>query len=131
MIILDTCILIFDALSPEKLSPIAKKTIIAAEKKSHLFCSSISLWEIAMLIQKKRLNPGIDTKIFLNLILQARKIQTLTITPEIAALSTSHSGFNHFDPADRLIAATTISHDARLITCDTQLHQISELSIIW
>ena len=125
MVILDTCVLIFDALTPEKLSKVAKKAI----EKNSLFCCDISLWEIAMLIHKKRLNVT-DPNFFLKSLLQARKLQVLSITPEIALLSTNHD-FNHFDPADRLIAATAIQHRAPLITCDQKLSSISKLSIIW
>ena len=86
MIILDTCTLIFDALTPEKLSTTAKKFITQAEKRDQLYCSDISLWEISMLIQKKRLSIEIDCLAFLQLILEARKIQVLEITPEIATI---------------------------------------------
>jgi len=98
MIILDTCALIFDALTPDKLSLAAEKAIISAEKKNCLFCCDISLWEVAMLIQKKRLVPGTDAQTFLQLTLQARQIQILNISLEIAVLSTTHPSFNHFDP---------------------------------
>src|SRR6185437_3777191 len=131
MIILDTCILIFDALTPEKLTSVAKKAITSAEKKEQLFCCDISLWEIAMLVERKRFNPGVDIQTFLKLLLQARSFQVLPITLEVAVLSTTHSICNHFDPADRLIAATALHHSAQLITCDKQLRSIPELSIIW
>lgn len=131
MIILDTCVLIFDALTKEKLSVPAKKTIISAEEKRQLFCCDISLWEIAMLIQKKRLQVEEETSSFLNLILKARQISVLAITPEIAALSVSHPEFQHYDPADRLIAAAAMHHDAKLVTCDQMLKSISALNIIW
>jgi PIN domain nuclease of toxin-antitoxin system len=130
VITLDTCILIFDALFPEKLSPTAKKAINKGEKKNQLFCSDICLWEIAMLIQKKRLEPGTDAQNFMRLMLEARQIQVLSITLEIAALSASMMT-DHLDPADRIIAATSIHHNAELITCDKKLHRISALSIIW
>lgn len=130
MIILDTCALVFDALSPEKLSLIAKKAINKAEKMNQLSCSDISLWEIAMLIQKKRLDPGTDAQTFMRLMLEARKIQVLSITLEIAALSAAMS-INHFDPADRIITATTIQNNAGLVTCDKKLLGVSDLSIIW
>lgn len=131
MIILDTCILIFDALAKEKLSAVAKKTIMHAEEKQQLFCCDISLWEIAMLVQKKRLQVAEEIHSFLNLMLTARKITVLAITPEIAALSVSHPDFQHDDPADRLIAATAIHHDAKLVTCDKMLQRISALNILW
>lgn len=66
MILLDTCALVFDALSPEKLGKTAKRTIIAADKAGTLACSDISLWEISMLIQKKEYNPVFQKLNFLN-----------------------------------------------------------------
>lgn len=130
MIVLDTCILIFDALFPEKLSAPAKRAILSGEKKNQLFCSDISLWEIAMLIHKKRLEPGTDAQTFMRLILEARHIQVLNITVEIAAMSAALST-DHIDPADRIIAATAIQYKAELVTCDKKLNRIPSLSIIW
>lgn len=131
MIILDTCALIFDALTPEKLSAPAKKAILNAEKKHQLYCCDISLWEIAMLIQKKRLEVETEIQNFLKLMLEARSFQVLPITSEIADLSVMHTEFIHFDPADRLIAATAMYHDVDLVTCDKHLMQLKELSVIW
>lgn len=131
MIILDTCALIYDALTPKKLSLKAKNAIEDAQKNDDLYCCGISLWEIGMLVQKKRLTPGTDTKSFLLILLQARQIKVVDIDIEIATLATADTRFQHFDPADRLIAATAISHQAGLITCDQHLKKISQLSIIW
>lgn len=131
MIILDTCGLIFDAMSPERLTEKARKTIEESEAQHRLFYCDISLWEIAMLIQKKRLNPGPDAQTFLETILQSRYIQRLSITPEIAAISCYPDIFQHGDPADRIIAATAIHHRAKLITSDKKLSAISRLEIIW
>lgn len=131
MIILDTCALVYDALAPEKLSKNAKKYIIAADKTGNLACSDISLWEIGMLIEKKRIEVAASTVEFLDLLLQARNIQVLSITPDIAAISTDNSKFNHFDPADRIIAATTVHYHGKLVTCDKKLGQLDELIIIW
>ena len=81
--------------------------------------------------KKKRLDPGTDTISFLNLVLSARKIKVLPITPEIAYISSSHKAFVHHDPADRLIAATTLHYKGALITCDGLLGNIKELHTIW
>ncbi len=131
MILLDTCVLIFDALTPEKLSAPAKKAITQAYKKKQLCCSAISLWEIAMLIQKKRLDPGIDCETFLQILFDARNIQVLDINIPIAVLSTHHNDFKHFDPADRLIVATALHHRASLVTPDSKISDITGLLTIW
>jgi len=131
MIVLDTCALIFDALAPDKLSKKALQAVERGAKHGILACSDISLWEIAMLIQKGRLDPGTDAVTFINLALSARKIEVMPITPEIAFLSSAHKAFNHHDPADRLIAATALHYKGALITCDNLLRNIKELQTIW
>ena len=131
MIVLDNCVLIFDALAPDKLSSKALRAVENGEKQGILACSDISLWEISMLIKKGRLDPGTDTVSFINLALSARKIKVMPITPEIAYMSSFHKAFVHHDPADRLIAATTLHYKGFLVTCDGLLCNIKELSTIW
>ncbi len=49
MILLDTCILIFDALTPERSRGPARNALVQGQAKGTLACADISLWEIAML----------------------------------------------------------------------------------
>ncbi len=131
MIVHDTCILIFDALTPERLSSRALAAIETGEENGLLTCADISLWEIAMLIGKGRLDPGTECRIFIDLMLAARGIRTLPVTPEIACLSVSHPALVHHDPADRLIAATALNARATLITCDERLLGVKGLKTVW
>ncbi len=131
MILLDTCALIFDALAPERLSDKALQAIENGDKRGALACSDISLWEIGMLTSRGRLEVGVDLLSFLRLILSARMIQPLMIVPEIAQISTNDGLFAHYDPADRIIAATALHHDLPLVTCDTALQSIGGLKTIW
>ena len=52
MILLDTCVLVFDALAPERLSTEALRAIEEGEENGSLACCDISLWEIAMLVSQ-------------------------------------------------------------------------------
>ena len=130
MIVLDTHAIIFDALTPKRLSSRARKAIEAAAEDRQLACSDISLWEIAMLVARGRLDPAMDARQFLDDAITARSIQVLTITPEIAVLSQSEA-FVHGDPADRLIAATTLSFRASLVTSDERLRALKDVATIW
>ncbi len=121
MVVLDTNALIFDALNPARLSRKARGLIQRAHTRNDLCCSDISLWEIAMLVAKGRLDPGTSALEFMNLALTARSIAMLPITPEIAELSTRLPEAVSADPADRLIAATAIHHGATLISTDINL----------
>lgn len=130
MLLLDTCALIFDALDPDRLSKKTLAAISQAEEEGTLACCDISLWEIAMLISKKRLNPGTDAQSFIRLLLDARKIEVLPISTEVAVQSTVSDFCPHGDPADRLIAATAILHKAKLVTTDRKLKKVTGLRVI-
>lgn len=131
MLILDTCAMIFDSLDPSRLSRKASSAIEEADNAGSLACSDISLWEIAMLVSKGRLDPGTDSLKFIQLVLAARNIKVLPITPEIAAKS-AQSGFcPHGDPADRIIAASAILHKSKLVTSDQKLAMVAGLHIVW
>lgn len=131
MLILDTCALVFDSLDPGRLSKKAAAAILHADNSGALACCDISLWEIAMLVSKKRLNPGTDAQRFIELVLTARNIQVLSITPEIAVKSAQTDFCPHGDPADRLIAATTLLNKAKLVTTDQKLAAVTGLQIVW
>jgi PIN domain nuclease of toxin-antitoxin system len=130
LIVLDTHALIYDALTPARLSARARKAIALAFTDRELACSDISLWEIAMLIAHKRLNPVMDARQFLDDMIAARHVRVLPITAEIAVLS-QFDIFSHGDPADRLIAATARLHRAALITSDAKLRKLKEITTIW
>lgn len=130
MVVLDTNALIFDALQPKRLTARALRVIEAAADRGDLACSDISLWEIAMLVAKRRLDPGTELTQFLNDLIQARTLHVLPITPEIAVLSQSPQ-FSHGDPADRIISATALYHRARLISADARLRKLKMLEVLW
>lgn len=130
MIVLDTHVLVYDALAPSRLSARARKAIDAAFADAQIACSDVSLWEIAMLVSRKRLDPAMDARQFIDDLLCARQVRVLPITAEIAVLSQSDM-FAHGDPADRLIAATALMHQARLVTSDVQLRKVKDLATVW
>lgn len=127
----DTCVLVFDALTPARLSERARAALDDGEDRGALFCSDISLWEIAMLVHKGRLDPGTDHLSFVRTAVAARGIAALPITPEIAHLSVSLPSLVHGDPADRIIAATAVHHRARLVTCDQNLRDAEDVETLW
>lgn len=131
MLILDTCTLVFDSLDPTRLSKKAAAAIAQADEAVALACCDISLWEIAMLVSKGRLDPGTDAQKFIQLVLAARNIRVLPITPEIAARSAQPDFCPHGDPADRIIAASTILHRSKLVTSDQKLATVVGLHVVW
>lgn len=131
MIILDTCVLVFDALAPEQLSKRARAELEDGRLAKSLACSDISLWEIAMLLCKERIRTKVLPRDFLHDVVMANRLQVLPITPEIAALAVAHPAFVHGDPADRIIGATALHHQAALLTCDQRLRALKGLRTVW
>jgi len=130
LILLDTCVLVFDALAPERLSAEALRAVEKGEENGSLACCDISLREIAMLVAKGRLDPGTDVLSFLKLVLASRVIRPLPITPEIAKISAIDALIAYHDPADRIVAATALHYDKPLVTCDQALQAVKGLKII-
>lgn len=129
MLILDTCVLIYVSLTPERLTTRVQSALDAGQAKGALYCADISLWELAMLMSKGRLDPGCPAHEYIDLVLLARGIEVLPITSEIA--STSASLALHADPADRLIAATAICHRAPVVTSDKKLIGFGRIDTVW
>jgi PIN domain nuclease of toxin-antitoxin system len=129
VILLDTCVVIWDALEPNQLTPKAKKAI--ERYRNELIICDITIWEIAMLIRKDRLVVESTTSGFIRLLLEARNFQVQEITAEIAELSVNFGPEISNDPADRLIAATSILHNAPVISADQNLRKATLVETIW
>ena len=127
MITLDTCSLVWLSLSPDRLSKNANKAI----KNNSLIMSDISLWEIAMLTKSGRLIIDTSYSEYIELLLSLFGIQVNPITPEIAKISVEFDDSVNHDPADRIIAATSLVEDAPLVTADKNLIKAKIISTIW
>ncbi|MGB0663919.1 MAG: type II toxin-antitoxin system VapC family toxin [Pontibacterium sp.] len=131
MILLDTCAVIWDAIDREQLSDTALKAIHKADEFNALIMSDITIWEIAMLAHKKRLVLETSPTSFINLYLQSRNVSVVQISPEIAELSVSFGSEINKDPADRIISATSIIHNAQLVTADQNLISCPLVDTLW
>ena len=131
MILLDTCAIIWDALEPKKITAKAKKAIDNADRQNALLIADISIWEISILVKKGHIEIDTTPAHFINLYLQSRNIAVKSITPEISELSVNFSDEINNDPADRLIAATSIIHNARLVTADNNLIHCEFVDSLW
>ncbi len=131
MMLLDTHVVVWLALSPDRLSERAIQTTSAGRQRRRLAISDISLWEIAMLINKKRIRVESDCGSFLNVLIEGQKIHVYPISPEIAAMTSKLPIILNNDPADRIIAATAIVEELTLVTADRNLRQVSELRTLW
>jgi PIN domain nuclease of toxin-antitoxin system len=121
LLLLDTHTLLWSLLEPKELSKEARRRIDLAQENNLLMICSISLWEIAMLSHKKRINIYEPLKDFLKSIVNIGGVMVKDISPEVASESVVLVDYFHGDPADRIIAATTKIHGATIITRDQKI----------
>ena len=120
-VVLDTHVLLWSLLQPEELPEDIRQRITLAQENNQLLVCSISLWEIAMLKSKRRINIYEPTRDFLESITNIDGLSIKDISAEIAAESVQLTDDFHGDPADRIIVATAKCHGATLLTRDQKI----------
>jgi PIN domain nuclease of toxin-antitoxin system len=131
MIVLDTHALIWFVSSPGKLSKNALKRINEGIKENEILISSISVWEIFMLVKKERLKLTMHLDTWLEKVENLPFIQFVPVDNRIASQSVNLPEPLHNDPADRIIIATALSLAATLITSDRRILNYSHVSSLW
>lgn len=119
MILIDTHVLIWLDEGAGNLGEESRSRIDQAMQERKLKISAISFWEIAMLVQKKRLQIQMDLEAWrLNLLEQG--LSEIPIDGTIALRAGQLRDF-HGDPADRIIVAAALETSATLITADEKI----------
>lgn len=130
MIVLDTHALVW-WVSGGPLSERARTTIVHHERSRSLYASSISVWEIAALVARGRLELTVDVVEWIARVEAIESLRFVTVDNRIALASTRLPGELPRDPADRIIVATARSLDASLVTRDARLSAYPHLETIW
>jgi PIN domain nuclease of toxin-antitoxin system len=89
--------------------------------------SAISCFEVAWLEQHNRIRLPIELPDWFEKATTGSEIEILPITPEIATNAVKLPE-HHSDPQDRLIMATAITHQAKLISADSKFGYYAELN---
>ena len=131
MVTADTHVIIWEALDPKQPSNKAKNQFRKANESAGIIFCDISLWEISMLISKNRLEIKATFIEFIELLFKTRNYVLQSITPEIADISNNLLKDINSDPADRIIAATSIFTKSDLITADKNLLSLRLIKTIW
>ncbi len=119
MLLLDTHVLIWLAEGSQRLGSMALDEINRALAAGQLAVATISFWEIAMLIEKGRLEFNIELDVWRQDLLQ-NGLQEISLTGAAAIRAGQLQDF-HGDPADRMIVSTAIENSAVLATADKKI----------
>ena len=120
MIILDTHIWVWWVHGDSRLSS-SHAELIERNEGDEIGIGSISLWEVAKLVELGRLVLPVALGDWFKDALAYPGVTLVDLTPEIAIESTRLPGRFHRDPADQIIVATarTFGHD--LVTADQKI----------
>jgi PIN domain nuclease of toxin-antitoxin system len=131
MILLDTHVWIWFVSNPELLSEKAGKAIDASVEENAVFISSMSAWEVALLVARKRLELTLDVADWVAKSEMLPFIQFVPVDNDIAMKSVRLPEPFHHDPADRIIIASAISLGVPLLTKDRRIRQYPHVKTIW
>lgn len=131
MILLDTHVWVWWLAQPEQLSKAARQAIRRSLGAGGVGISSISVWELALLVQRKRLQLSIDLAEW---VAETERIRGVTFHPlnnSIALQSVHLPGSFHPDPADRILVATARQLGATMITGDVKIQEYRHVKTLW
>jgi PIN domain nuclease of toxin-antitoxin system len=126
LIVLDTHAVVWWTLEPTRLGRAAGREIAQAER---IGVPAISLWEVAVLVRKGRLELDVSVADWADRLLAIPKVECLAIDDRIALRAEELP--MHGDPADRFIIATAIEHRGRLVTKDAALRRLKLVETVW
>ena len=129
MILLDTHVLAWAVDDSKLLSRAAASAIRRARRDGGLAVSAITVWELALLVARGKVQVYGSIETSLRLLLEG--VTILPITTEIAALATQFPDDYPRDPADRIIGATARAEGLTLVTRDEKIRRSPLLKTVW
>jgi PIN domain nuclease of toxin-antitoxin system len=129
VIVLDTHAWVWWAGETGDLSPAAAQTIAEAEE---IGVCTISCWEVAMLVARRRLELKLDVEGWVAAALRLPGVVELRLD---ARMATRAGGLDREsfpgDPADRIIYATAVERGARLLSRDAAIAAHDPARVVW
>jgi len=129
-VLLDTHVLIWWVARSRQLTARLKRVLRSVEKDPPAYVSDVSLWEIAVLVERRRIELDLPLHDWLERATAGPLIERVGISPAVAAETTRLPADFHRDPADRIIAATARVHGARLMTLDERMIRSAAVPVV-
>lgn len=132
MIVLDTHALVWWVSAPARIPAKARRLLDGAvDSGDSLVVSSISIWEVALLSARGRLELTVPVEAWIAGVESLPFVRFVPVDNRIAARAVALENFPHKDPADRMILATALGLGAALVTADTRLRAYRAVKTVW
>jgi PIN domain nuclease of toxin-antitoxin system len=128
VIVLDTHAWIWWRADPGRLSAPAADVISSADR---IGLSSISVWELGMLVRRGRISLDRDVARWVRQALADARIALLAPGADVALAAALLDDAFPGDPADRLIYAAARQAGAPLVTRDARIAQFDPARVVW
>lgn len=131
MLVLDTHIVIWWTSGDPALSDNARSRIEAAiESNEQVLVSSITAWEVSMLVSKGRLQLVMDIDTWIKTVSEIEGVSFVPVDNKVAIEATRLPSEFHKDPADRMIVALARVLSATLVTADEKILKYQHVKTI-
>jgi PIN domain nuclease of toxin-antitoxin system len=128
--LLDTHVIIWLLIAPEKLSRGAREAVLHARKVGDKIAySPVSIYEIAKAVRRGRIEVFSGTEDFVAAL--EGRLEVAPLSSEIAICAGQLGESFHGDPIDRMIAATAIVNGCTLITRDQKIREAGVCKTLW
>jgi PIN domain nuclease of toxin-antitoxin system len=132
LILLDThCLFWWVNDGGDRLSADALAAIADERPDGDILISSITSWEIAMLVARGRLGLSMDIATWLATVQEIEEVEFVPIDNAIALEAVALPPEFHKDPADRLIVATARILGVPIVTADEKIRDYPHVRTIW
>jgi PIN domain nuclease of toxin-antitoxin system len=131
LILLDTHAWLWWLSESPELSATARSAIEKAGAKDGIMVSTISTWELALLVARGRLALRIPVEEWVAASEALGALTFVAPSNRVMLEAVSLPGTFHADPADRIIVATARVNGAAIVTRDTKMHDYPHVEAIW
>lgn len=125
-LLLDTHIALWLSSGDDRLGRTTRQAIDAAWKEGgRIFLSAVSVWEIAMLVDKGFIELDLPVNEWVERFLDRPGLEAVALDHAAAARAYNLHHMEHRDPADRLLVASAIGLGCPLVTHDDRIRRFA------
>jgi PIN domain nuclease of toxin-antitoxin system len=129
--LLDTHSWIWGQATPERLGANTRAILEGTGDYEELLLSAMSIVELGILVAKNRVEVQLPLPEWVAKACSMTRFRLVHLSGEIGVEAATLPGDFHFDPADRVIAATARIEGATILTADRALHAYPHVRCLW